>query len=309
MSDLEDSMVTYTKLSSLVEYLSNIGSSRVDGLPMMPEDPYAYVEAALQASPLPDYMPGPEEPKQAPPLPEFVLEHVYPEFMPLKDDVLPAEEKPLPAAVSPTANSPGYITESDPKEDPKEDDEDLKEDPANYPTDREEDEEEEESSKDNADEGEDKDEDEEEEEHLDPADFVPPPAYRTTAMMSVRAQTSIPLLSETEVARLLSIPTPPPSSLTSYSSPLPQIPSPPLPDSPTYPLRYKAVMIRLRDESPSTSHPPPLHLSTLIKDTTIRDTTIRDTIYPLLNAERMLWRLHDRLERGYALLSVLDLRS
>ncbi|GJS16750.1 hypothetical protein Tco_0411222 [Tanacetum coccineum] len=47
--------------------------------------------------------------------------------MPLEDDVFPNEEQPLPAAVSPTVDSPGYITKSDPKEDPKEeeDDEDL----------------------------------------------------------------------------------------------------------------------------------------------------------------------------------------
>ncbi|GJY29362.1 putative reverse transcriptase domain-containing protein [Tanacetum coccineum] len=53
--------VTYTEVSSPFEDLSDIGSPGVDGLPMMPEDPYAYVEAALQASPSPDYVPGLEE--------------------------------------------------------------------------------------------------------------------------------------------------------------------------------------------------------------------------------------------------------
>ncbi|GJY08623.1 hypothetical protein Tco_0375677, partial [Tanacetum coccineum] len=43
---------------------------------------------------------------------------------------------PLPAAVSPTTDSSGYITEFDPEEDLKEDDEDPEEDPADYPTDR-----------------------------------------------------------------------------------------------------------------------------------------------------------------------------
>ncbi|GJV58937.1 hypothetical protein Tco_1465037 [Tanacetum coccineum] len=55
-----------------------------------------------------------------------------------------------------------------------------------------------------------------------------------------------------------------------WSSPLPQIPSPPLPvsspvpvsplplpASPTYPLGYRSVMIWLRAETPSTSHPLP----------------------------------------------------
>nr|GEZ99946.1 hypothetical protein [Tanacetum cinerariifolium] len=67
--------------------------------------------------------------------------------------------------------------------------------------------------------------------------------------------------SKIEVDRLLAIPTPPLSPLTSYSSPLPQIPSSPLPTSPTdagAPLGYRAVMIWLRFESPSTSHPLPL---------------------------------------------------
>ncbi|GJT11223.1 putative reverse transcriptase domain-containing protein [Tanacetum coccineum] len=56
----------------------------------------------FSAPPSPDYVPSPEYP----PLPEFVPESLYPEFMPQEDDVLPAEEQPLPAAVSPTANSP-----------------------------------------------------------------------------------------------------------------------------------------------------------------------------------------------------------
>ncbi|GJW99497.1 hypothetical protein Tco_0183411 [Tanacetum coccineum] len=59
-------------------------------------------------------------------------------------------------------------------------------------------------------------------------------------------------------AATLPLPSPPPSPLTSYSSPLPQIPSPPLPISPTHPLGFRAAMIRLRAESPSTSHPLPL---------------------------------------------------
>ncbi|GJY60809.1 hypothetical protein Tco_0461466 [Tanacetum coccineum] len=86
--------------------------------------------------------------------------------------------------------------------------------------------------------------------------------------MFVRAQTPISLPSDIEVARLLAIPTPPPSPLSPLSSPLPQIllplpqillpplpvSPPPLPASPTYPFRYRATMIRLRAESPSTSY-------------------------------------------------------
>ncbi|GJR42687.1 putative reverse transcriptase domain-containing protein [Tanacetum coccineum] len=125
-------------------------------------------------------------------------------------------------------------------------------------------EEEEESFRDDVDD-EEEDEDEEEEEHPALADSVLPPVHRVMARMSVQAQTPISLPSDTEVARLLAIPTPPPSPLSPLSSPLPQILSPPLPVSPpplpaslTYPLGYRAAMIQLRAESPSTSHPLPL---------------------------------------------------
>nr|GEW56761.1 hypothetical protein [Tanacetum cinerariifolium] len=139
------------------------------------------------------------------------------------DDVLPVEEQPLPAAVSPTADSPGYILESESEEDLEEDNEDREEDPTNYPTDREDDkDEEDEPSRDDADD-EDRDEDEEEEEEEHPAltGSVPPHVHHVTARMSVRAQTPISLPSETEVAKLLAIPTLPPSLLSSLSSPLP----------------------------------------------------------------------------------------
>ncbi|GKE41012.1 hypothetical protein Tco_1464417 [Tanacetum coccineum] len=86
--------------------------------------------------------------------------------------------------------------------------------------------------------------------------------------MSVRSQAPIPFPSEAEVARLLSIPTPPPSPLTSLSSPLPHIPSPPTYTSPTYDealLGYRAPEIWLRatlplpsPTSPPTYHPLPL---------------------------------------------------
>ncbi|GKF73764.1 hypothetical protein Tco_0220096, partial [Tanacetum coccineum] len=51
--------------------------------------------------PLPDYVPGPEEPEQALPSPiyiPFVPALVYPECLPVDDEVFPAEEQPLPPA-------------------------------------------------------------------------------------------------------------------------------------------------------------------------------------------------------------------
>nr|GEV79915.1 hypothetical protein [Tanacetum cinerariifolium]GEZ27822.1 hypothetical protein [Tanacetum cinerariifolium] len=155
MSDSEDSTVTYTTVSSPYEGRSGDVSPRVDGPPVMPEDLYVYVVAAFQALPLPDYVPGPEEPEQAPPSP------------------------PLATAASPTAESPVYIPESDLDEDLEEDDnEDPEEDPANYPANHDDEEEEEEPSRDDADEEveeQDKDDDDEEEEHPASADSILPP--------------------------------------------------------------------------------------------------------------------------------------
>ncbi|GJR60810.1 hypothetical protein Tco_1502972 [Tanacetum coccineum] len=138
MSDSEHSTVTYTSVS---EDDSDIGSPGVDGPPIMPEVPPSpdYIPGP-EGPPSPDYVPGPEEPEQAPPSPiyiPFVPEPVYPEFLPVDDEVFPAEEQPMPAADSPTHQSPGYIPESDPEEDLEEDDEeDPEEDPADYPADR-----------------------------------------------------------------------------------------------------------------------------------------------------------------------------
>ncbi|GJU16268.1 putative reverse transcriptase domain-containing protein [Tanacetum coccineum] len=315
MSDSEYSTVTYTSISNYYEEPLDIGSPGIivyiyDGLPMHPPSP-DYVPGP-ELPPSPDYVPSPEHP----PLPvyvPYVPKPAYPKFMPPEDDVLPSEEQLLHAAVSPTADSPGYITESDPEEDPEEDDEDHEEDPTDYPADKD-DKEEEESSGDDADNKEDEDEDEEEE-HPAPADSVPPPAYRTTASMSIRAQTPIPFPYEAE-----------------YHHPLPMSPLPP-PISPTHPLGYKAVMIRLRAESPSTSHPLPLPPPIILLHTRASMAMMRavapSTYYlaprseirplgtppflpiPLLDVPPIgyyVYSSHSHLRRGCALLPVLDIR-
>ncbi|GJZ70981.1 hypothetical protein Tco_0634832 [Tanacetum coccineum] len=69
MSDLDDSTVTYTEVSSPFEGLADIRSPGVvgpeyEGLPWMLDDPY--VQVVLQVPPSPDYVPGLEEPEQAP---------------------------------------------------------------------------------------------------------------------------------------------------------------------------------------------------------------------------------------------------
>ncbi|GKE99170.1 hypothetical protein Tco_0022521 [Tanacetum coccineum] len=147
--------------------------------------------------------------------------------MPQEDEIPPAEEQPLPAAASPTADSPGYVPESDLEEEPEEDDEDPEEDPADYPADRDDDEEEEEPSGDDAD-NKDADEDEDEEEEEEHPALADSPVHCMTARISIRDKPSISLPPREEVERLLTLTTPPPSPLTPLSSPLLQIPSPPL---------------------------------------------------------------------------------
>nr|GEU86234.1 hypothetical protein [Tanacetum cinerariifolium] len=235
-------MVSYTEVSSPFEDLSDIGSSGVDGLLMMPHDPYDYVEAALQAPPSLDYVPGAEHL----PTSEFVSKHVYPAFMPPEDDVLPAEEQPLLAVVSPTTDSPGYILKSDPEED----DEDPKEDPADYLTDRDDDDEDEEEESygdeaDNEEEDEDEDKEDEEEEHPALADSIPPPPTSFHTITSTITTFSIVIT--TTLDSLTTI-----TSITTFTCIIP-----PLPSSPTYPLGYRVAMIQLRAEAPSTSNPPP----------------------------------------------------
>nr|GEW89294.1 putative reverse transcriptase domain-containing protein [Tanacetum cinerariifolium] len=198
------------------------------------------------APPSPDYIPGPEEPHTPPapqdkdehgPMfiqphdPDFVPEPIYPKYIQLEDEhILPVEEQPLPPVVSPTAESPGYVAESDPEEDPKEYEDDETEDgPVDYPMDGGDDgdDDDDDSSRDDAD---DEDEDDEEEEHLAPAEsamviptdelvsppegtepVIPPPSTDTAtteARITVRLQATISFPPEAEVKRLLSMPTP-----------------------------------------------------------------------------------------------------
>nr|GEW16776.1 hypothetical protein [Tanacetum cinerariifolium] len=235
------------------EVLSDEGSSRVivygyDGLPMLSVAP-----------PSPDYIPGPEETHTPPAPqdedehelvfiqphdPDFVPEPIYPEYMPLEDEhILLAEEQPLPPVVSPTTESLGYVAESDLEEDPEEyKDDETKDGPVNYPMDGGDDGDDDGNSSgydaddEDEDEEDEEEEEEEEEEHLAPDDstivipidhlaslpkgtepIIPPPSTDTAttgARITIRPQTSISL-----VERLLAMPTPPPSPLTSQPPP------------------------------------------------------------------------------------------
>ncbi|GJS72257.1 putative reverse transcriptase domain-containing protein [Tanacetum coccineum] len=221
---------------------------RYDGLPIQPVAP-----------PSPDYILGPEDP-QTPPVPQdederepmfvqahdpdYMTEPIYPEYIPLEDEhELLAEEQPLPPVDSPTVESPGYVTESDPEEDPEEYEDDETEDgPVDYDMDGGDDGDDDDGGSSGGDaDGEDKDDDEEEEEeHLAPADsaivvpvdepvfppegtepVIPPPSTDITigARITVRPQASISLPPEAEVERLLAMTTPSPSPPISLSPP------------------------------------------------------------------------------------------
>ncbi|GKE75216.1 hypothetical protein Tco_1537257 [Tanacetum coccineum] len=76
--------------------------------------------------------------------------------------------------------------------------------------------------------------------------------------MSIRHQAPTPFLSEEVAERLLALPTPPPSPLSPYSLPLPQIPSPLLPipsqppNSPTY-VEESSAASTARQVGPATA--------------------------------------------------------
>nr|GEZ73813.1 putative reverse transcriptase domain-containing protein [Tanacetum cinerariifolium] len=190
----------------------------------------------------------------------------YPEYLPPADDVLPVEEQPLPAAVSPTAESPGYITDSEPEMEPEEEDrgdEKSEEDSIEYPTSRGDDDGDDlsEDDDDDEDEEESSDSEEEEEEHLaltvpalalhkpfeegETVATPPPFGYRIAARISVRLYIPMPFCSESEVERLLAIPTPPLSLVSPIFTSLPPPPPIILP-------RTRASMVLIRSAAPST---------------------------------------------------------
>nr|GEX03703.1 hypothetical protein [Tanacetum cinerariifolium] len=198
--------------------------------------------------------------------PDYVSEPMYHEYIPLEDEhMLPAEEQPLPLVDSPTAELPGYVTESDLEEDPGEYEDDESEDgPVDYSMDGGDDGDDDDDDS-SGDEANDEDEDEEEEEHLASADAV--------VVVSTVEPASISLPPEAEVERLLAMPTPPPSPLTLLSPPsigerlarivstqalidavTTALPSPPLP--PLQPPLYIPPPVERRDDIPETELPP-----------------------------------------------------
>ncbi|GJT87825.1 hypothetical protein Tco_1069542 [Tanacetum coccineum] len=154
----------------------------------------------------------------------------------------------MPADASPTANSPGYIADSEPFEDNFEEDPEM--DPFDYADDDEEEEDEESS-----------DDEEHEDGHLAPADSALPvpdyvPSSEETEPFETDESTATPppTRSPQTIYDAAPIPlSPPPSPLSPLSPPLLLIPSPPLP-LPSPPLLLPSPTHR--DAIPEADMPP-----------------------------------------------------
>nr|GEY38496.1 hypothetical protein [Tanacetum cinerariifolium] len=274
-----DSTVTYTSFSSKDVPFWGI---RFFGMEQ-PDSPEAAPQPPIQTPPVPQDEDEREPMFIQPHDPDFVPGPMYPENIPLEDEhVLPAEEQPLPPVVSPTAESPEYVAESDPDE--YKDDE-TEDGPVDYPMDGGDDGDDDDgdSSRDEADDED--EEEEEEEEYLASADFaivIPTDELVSPPEGTGHAAISFPL--EAEVERLLAMPTPSPSPLTSLSPPSagehlarctapaacplpPPVPSPLLPSSgcPTQiqTLRLtstQALIDAVTSAIPLPPLPPPLYI-------------------------------------------------
>nr|GEU89448.1 putative reverse transcriptase domain, ribonuclease H-like domain, aspartic peptidase domain protein [Tanacetum cinerariifolium] len=159
----------------------------------------------------------------------------YPEYLAPSDVEAPLEDQPLPANASPTAASPGYVTDFDPDKDSEED---PKDDHADGGDD------DDEPSDDDEDDDDDDTDDEDEEPFEEEEDGE-------EAWKTVRLEPSMSASMEACIARHAALLSPP---LHVPSPPLP-FPSP-LTTSPTdtgAPLGYRAIEIRMRALLPSTS--------------------------------------------------------
>ncbi|GJT22732.1 hypothetical protein Tco_0892669 [Tanacetum coccineum] len=202
-----------------------------------------YVEAALQAPPSPDYVPGPEEPEQGTTFRDYVpgqciqMSRFRPEADPEEDDNKDLEEDPVDYSADGGVNGED---EDEPSEEDEDDDVDMEADG-----------------------------DEEEDEHLAPADSLVDFFSRSS---------SSPVWSDAEVARLLAISTHPhhtsphglhhlPRYISSTTLHNPHLCfTAPLSSQPiSFIVAYQLAMIRMRAKAASTSHslplPPPFILS------------------------------------------------
>ncbi|GKE47650.1 hypothetical protein Tco_1478908 [Tanacetum coccineum] len=183
-SDNASSAVTYTSVSSDSNGPASWGIPLVNAGELPDIDPYEEVAQKGQAHPLsPAYVP--DLMKLDEHVPVYVPELEHPEYHAPSDDGIQVEDQPYADDASSTAESSGYIADSDSMEEDTEEDsinypdkpedgveddgEDPKEDPEEDPSEEHEPEDDYDDD-DTDDEDEEPIEDEEEEEHLAPAD-------------------------------------------------------------------------------------------------------------------------------------------
>nr|GFA06002.1 hypothetical protein [Tanacetum cinerariifolium] len=261
--------ITYTSMSSYEVIVNGYF-----GMPMDPLD--LYVQLVMETPPSPDYILGLE----APPSPD----HIHGPEAPPSPDYIPGPEYP------------GYITDSEPEMEPEEDDRDDEKsegDSIEYPTSRGDDDADDdgddlsEDDADDEDEKESSDSEEEDEEHLaltvptpamhssipasedsnetkpfkerETAATPPPFGYRVAARISVQPHILMPFRLESEVKRLLSIPTPSLSLVSPTSYPLPPFLMPlpiftPLPTS-SFPLPLSLLSTSGSESIPKVNIP------------------------------------------------------
>ncbi|GKE50042.1 hypothetical protein Tco_1481300, partial [Tanacetum coccineum] len=279
-SNNASSVVTYTSISFDSNGLS-WGIPLVNASELSEMDPYEEVAQQGQAHLLsPAYVPDPTELDEH--IPIYVPELEHPEYHAPSDDDVQVEDQPYADDASPTAESPGYIADSESMEEdsidyldkPEDDDEDPEEDPeedhTDYPADGEDGDG---PSDDDDTDDEDEEPTKEEEEHIAPADSsaVPvvdaiPSAKDTKAFETDESaptlrspQTRIPF-SQTRLRRAqktVRLEPPMSASMEAHISKHATAPIPPT--SPAYdqaPLGHRATMIRMRDDIPEEDMPP-----------------------------------------------------
>ncbi|GJR23006.1 hypothetical protein Tco_0971533 [Tanacetum coccineum] len=263
-SDNASSAVTYTSVSSDSNGPSSWGIPLVNAGELPEMDPYEEVAQQGQAHPLsPAYVPDPIELDEH--VPVYVPEPEHPEYHAPSDDDIQVEDQPYADDASPTAESPGYIADSDSME--EDDDEDPEEDPS------EKHEPEDDDDDDDTDDEDEEPTEEEEEEHLAPADssLVPvvnpvPSAGDTEAFETDESaptprspQTRVPF-SQTRLCRARkTVRLEPPMSASMEARIAEHVAAPIPPTSPTYDqasLGHRAAMIRMREDIPEEDQPP-----------------------------------------------------
>ncbi|GKC64313.1 hypothetical protein Tco_1096911, partial [Tanacetum coccineum] len=219
------STVTYTSVSSNSNGPSSWGISLVNAGEIPEMDSYEEVAQQGQAHPLsPAYVPDPMELDEH--VPVYVSEPEHPKYHAPSDDDIQVEDQPYADDASPTAESPGYIADSNSME------EDTDADSIDYPDDPEDGEE---------------DDDGDPEEDPTPADSSEVPVVDP-----------IPSAGDTEAFETdESAPTPRSPQTRARIAEHAAAPIPPT--NPTYdqtPMGHRAAMIRIRDDIPEEDMPP-----------------------------------------------------